>query len=210
MRGSITENDAYCSKEGTLQEVGKKPAQGARGDIQERVDAIMAGETTADHECQYNARFFAQYARTLDRAETIALRRKWRKWMTEGYWYVGPSYSGKSHAAFEGEWPYDPETSYVKNLNEEFWDGYIGQETVILNEFRGQIPLSELFDLVDKWPKMVKIKGREARPFLAKRVIVTSIKSPRQCYSEALVENEPWEQFERRFKIIRLPARKTP
>lgn len=210
MRGSLVQNDAYCSKEATLQEVGKRPSQGERGDIKERVAAIMSGETTADEICVENPEFFHQYGRTLDRAETIALRRRWRTWMTEGIWYTGGTGSGKSHAAFAGEFPYDPETTYIKNLSEDFWDGYKGQETVIFNEFRGQISLSELFDLVDKWPKNVKIKGKESVPFLAKRVIVTSIKSPRQCYSEALLQDEPWGQFERRFKTIRLLSRTTP
>ena len=67
--------------------------------------------------------------------------------MTQGTYIHGPSGVGKSHMAFQG---FTPETHYVKCLEDEWWDGYTGQPIVIINEFRGQIKLSELFDLVDK------------------------------------------------------------
>ena len=113
-----------------------------------------------------------QYGRTLDRLEAIALRKKVRKWQTQGVWYTGPTSSGKSHAVFtntHGEYgSYDPETHYLKNLCEEWWDGYKGQSIVIFNEFRGQVPFSELLDLCDKWPKTVKQRNKEPVPFLAR------------------------------------------
>ena len=56
--------------------------------------------------------------------------------MTEGYWYYGPTHSGKSHIAFEG---YTPDKIYVKDLNVMWWDGYKQQDIVIINEFRGQL-----------------------------------------------------------------------
>ena len=116
--------------------------------------------------------------------------------MTKGIWICGASGSGKSHEAFSD---YNPDTHYIKNLQEDWWDGYKGQETVIINEFRGEIRFSELLDLVDKWPKTVKWRCRESVPFLAKRVIITSIKRPEDVYVNQV--NEPWKQFERRFVV---------
>jgi len=196
MKGSFTQNEAYCSKEGDLQELGEKPKQGFRNDIREVADSILSGASTADDVCVDNPEFFHQYGRTLDRLECIALRKQFRKWMTKGIWIVGPSGSGKSHTAFEN---YSPDTHYIKNINEDWWDGYKGQETVIINEFRGEIRFSELLDLVDKWPKMIKWRSRESVPFLAKTVIITSIKHPKDVYVNQV--DEPWRQFERRFVV---------
>jgi hypothetical protein len=91
----------------------------------------------------------------------------------------------------------------VLNLNDKgWWDGYTGQETVILNEFRGQMLFSELLDLVDKFPKTVKIRNREPRPFLAKRLLVTSSMKPELVYSGVLEKSDNIDQLFRRFEIV--------
>lgn len=197
MRGNFKDNEEYCSKESTLTKLGEEPKQGFRGDLEETAQAIQNGDVTVDEIAVTDPTMFHQYGRTLERIETIALRRRWRTEMTEGLWITGPSHSGKSHEAFEG---YHPDTHFVKDLSCEWWDGYKGQEIVILNEFRGQIPFSELLALVDKWPHMVKQRCRESVPFLAKKVIVTSILSPEACY-HGKTGDEPWSQFHRRFKL---------
>jgi len=203
MRGSFTQNEDYCEKEGDLVKIGDEPTQGARGDLAECKNAILAGELSVDDICVEDPETFHQYGRTLERLEAIALRRKWRTEMTEGIWYHGPTAAGKSHKAFHD---YDPSTHYVKNLQEDWWDGYKGQETVILNEFRGQVTFSELLDLADKWPKNVKWKCKESVPFLAKRIIVTSVLTPEQVYKNKEDEDD-WGQFHRRFKTVELKKR---
>lgn len=200
MFGAVTSSERYCSKESSLIKIGKEPKQGFRGDLIETKDAVMAGEVTVDQICVEDPMTFHQYGRTLERLETIRLRKCWRNWMTEGVWIHGPAGAGKSHMAFDG---FHPDTHYVKNVSEDWWDGYKGQEVVILNEFRGhQMRFSELLDLVDKWPKTVKVRNREPVPFLAKKVIVASIHSPQACYES--VKDEPWDQFYRRFKVVEL------
>jgi len=203
MFGKVDENEYYCSKESELVKHGDEPKQGRRGDIDECAASIMAGEFTVDQLCVENPGFFHQYGRTMDRLETIALRRKWRKWMTLGEWITGPTASGKSHIAYQN---FDPATHYIFNVQDKgWWDGYCGQETVIINEFRGQIAFSELLDLVDKWPKMVRWRNKESVPFLAKKVIISSICSPRECYPN--VAYDRWGQFDRRFEVVTLKSR---
>lgn len=199
MRGKIQDNEYYCSKEGELDEYGDKPAQGCRGDIDETVAEIVAGKRTADEVAVDNPGFFHQYGRTLDRVQEIAFRKRFRTEMTTGFWYTGPTGSGKSHMAFAG---FNPDTHYSKNLNDEWWDGYTGQETVILNEFRGQIRFSELLDLTDKWPKTVKVRNKAPVPFLAKTLIITSVKRPEEIYVNQ--GGEPWGQFTRRFSVLQI------
>ena len=172
MHGKIWENEGYCSKEnnGELLKLGIEPKQGLRGDLDETKDLILSGELNAEEIAIQNPMFYHQYGRTMEKLTSIALRKQWRQWMTLGEWVYGESGSGKSHYAFTN---YHPNTHYVKNLNEDWWDGYTGQEIVIFNEFRCQITLSELLDLVDKWPKTVKWRNRESVPFLAKKVMLS-------------------------------------
>ena len=198
MEGSFQHNEAYCSKDtdGLLTKFGDEPQQGVRGDLDETKDMILKGELTTEDVMESNPQMYHMYGRTLDKLQEIAFRKKWRTWMTKGLWIHGPSGAGKSHMAFDG---FTPETHYTKCLSDQWWDGYTGQETVILNEFRGQLPAAELFDLVDKWPKTVKVRCRAPVPFLARRVIVTSIHDPKE-----FMGGEPWEQFQRRFDVIEL------
>lgn len=202
-RGNIDQNDDYCSKEGQLREWGTKPKQGERKDLQLMRDDIMAGKRSVDEICVEHPEVYHQYGRTLSKLEDIALRKRFRTWETKGIWYWGKTGVGKSHKAFEG---FNPETHYVFKNDRDWWDGYIGQETVIFNEFRGNITLQELLELVDKWPKEVARRCREPAPFLAKTVIVTSSLPPLEVYKNALSEYERIDQLNRRFEVIELKS----
>ena len=201
--GSMTQNHAYISKEGKLTEFGKKPAQGSRGDLKDVVDAIAAGKRTVDDLIMEDPLFFHEYGRTLMKAEDVALRKRVRTEMTRGVWYWGPTGVGKSHKAMEG---FTPETHYIKPLEDQWWDGYTGQGTVILNDYRGQLKYSELLTLVDKWPHSVKRRGREPAPFLAHTVIVTSALPPHDVYGNVATGRDSISQLERRFQIVELVA----
>lgn len=198
MRGSFKENEAYCSKEGSYTKLGDEPSQGLRGDLNELKKEILDGNLSVDDIVIENPMMFHQYGRTLSKIEEIALRKKYRSWMTTCLWIYGETGTGKSHKAFEN---FHPDTHYVKNLNTDFWDGYTGQETVILNEFRGQIKFSELLDLIDKYPKTVNIKGKPPVPFLAKHIIITSCKKPTDIYYNL---DESHKQLERRIQLLEM------
>ncbi len=208
MQGTFTQCEAYCSKEGQLKSIGEEPKQGERLDLNEIKDKILEGNMTAEDVCCEDPNKFHQYGRTLDRLETIALRKKFRTEMTSCNWYTGPSGAGKSHRVFED---YDPEKCFIKDLTVDWWDGYKGQEIVILNEFRGEIKFSHLCALIDKWPMTVPIRGKESVPFLAKEVRVASIKSPEEVYHRTAADDgEPWQQLRRRIKTFTLNKRPCP
>jgi len=198
MRGNIKENEAYVSKDhnGKLDKYGDEPEQGKRGDLIETKNEILKGNLSVDEVLVDDPHFYHKYGRTLKDLETIQLRSRFRTEMTKGIWYTGVSGSGKSHNVFEG---YNPKTHYIKNLEDDWWDGYKGQEIVIMNEL-SYFKKSELMDLVDKWPKTVKQRNRECVPFLAKEVRISSIKSPYDIFG---IKPDDYE-FNRRFTVIKL------
>jgi len=205
MWGSVDENDYYCSKENELVTFGKKPEAGFRGDLDETKEKLMKGDITVDQIAVENPHMFHMYGRTMERIEDISLRQRYRTEMTKGTWYTGPSGSYKSRTCFEG---FDPDTHYVKSLCEadlKWWDGYKGQETVIMDEFRGQISFAYMLRLMDRYPLSVSRRGREPVPFLAKRLLISSIRHPRDVYVRQ--EGEPWEQFDRRCDVVELAPR---
>lgn len=198
--GSLKANEKYCSKESELEKFGEPPTQGARKDLNELRDRIIQG-TSVDDIAVENPIMYHQYGRTMHKLEAIALRKKFRTEMTLGIWFFGPTGVGKSHEAFKD---FHPDTHYVKNLNEDWWDGYKGQGIVILNEFRGQMKFAELLDLLDKYPKTVKIRNQEPVPFLAKYVLITSCKHPSEIYVNC---GEHIDQLYRRCTIMHKKTR---
>lgn len=201
MKGSLTQNEDYCSKEKWLTILGDRPMEnGKKRSLAEAAEEI-AGGTSVDALALASPTLYHQYGRTLSYLETIALRKKRRTWMTEGIWYFGPTDVGKSHEA----WEHDA-NAYLYPWDGGWWDGYRGEETVIINEFRGGIQYSEILDLVDKWPKYVRRRGKEPIPFLAKRVVITSPHPPERVYCNLAAEDS-LEQLYRRFQVICIPRR---
>lgn len=189
-----------------FQEYGKRPEQGKRKDLDQLRDSIINGEQTVDQICESNPIMYHQYGRTLNKLEEIALRRKFRTEMTKGIWYWGPTGTGKSHKAFEN---YHPDTHYLCNHRDNgWWDGYAGQHTVIINEFRGNdiYTYDYILELVDKHPVKVNRRGREPLPFISKTVIITSSLHPEDVFWRRN-EKDSLEQFKRRFEIIHLANR---
>lgn len=183
-------------------EFGDIPSQGARKDVEALKDEVINGKRVDDIALE-NPWMYHQYGRTLSKIEDIVLRKKYRTWMTKGIWLWGKTGVGKSHQAFSN---FDPDTHYVLPISEwrkggGWCDGYTGQETVIINDFRGEISYNELLTMVDKYPYQVRRRGREPAPFLAKTVIITSSLEPSDVYCRQVHKRDSLSQLERRFEI---------
>jgi hypothetical protein len=184
-------------------EFGKRPkGQGHRTDLVELKNTIMNGKKVDDIVIE-NPIAFHQYGRTLERIEDIYLCKQWRKEMTKGIWYYGPTGTGKSHEAFKN---YNPDTHYLWVKDGRFQDGYRGQPIVIMNDFRGHIPYDDMLNIVDKHPYFVNRKGRRPIPFISKTVIVTSPLTPDEVYHNRR-DKDDLEQFSRRFTVIEKKTR---
>lgn len=180
-------------------EAGDEPKMGARTDLVQMRDMITSG-TSVDEILMTNPMAYHQYGRTLIKIEDIALRKKYRNFMTKGVWIWGPTGSGKSHYAYKGKHLYDPETTYTYPNDNGWWDGYTGQHTVIINDFRGEIPYNELLQLVDEYPFHVRRRCREPAPFISKKVIITCSLPPESVYNKRNAKDSI-AQLQRRFKI---------
>lgn len=196
-KGSNDENIAYCTKDGDYVEFGNRPKQGRRTDLEEIARDISDG-TTVDSIALTNPTVYHQYGRTLNKLEDLRMRRLFRTTMTTGVWYYGSTGTGKSHQAFEG---FSPDTHYVLPNDRGWWDGYVQQDIVIINDFRGHLSYDFMLQLVDKWPFSVPRRGREPMPFISKKVIVTSSLSPHEVYNRR-EQNDSIKQLLRRFEII--------
>lgn len=99
--------------------------------------------------------------------------------------FWGRTGSGKSRRAWEeaglGAYPKDPRS--------KFWDGYRGQEHVVIDEFRGGIDIAHLLRWFDRYPVIVEVKGSSV-VLCAKTIWITSNLSPDDWYPECDLETK--------------------
>lgn len=197
-KGTAEQNIKYCSKENNFETWGEVKKQGQRTDITELTTEIINGETTVDEIVETDPIFFHQYGRTLERAEALRLRRIRRTWMTEGFWFFGETGSGKSKRAYEFD---SDENTYVLDPQDRgWWDNYTGQRTVIIDDFRGEIPYNQLLRMIDRNQYACPRRGKAPFPLLAKTIIITSSLSPDKVYHNRNAEDKI-SQLLRRCKV---------
>lgn len=98
--------------------------------------------------------------------------------------FVGPTGSGKTHRAMEEAM--GTGAVYWKASTTKWWDGYHGEENVVIDEFDGQIGIIHLLRWLDKYPCSVEIKGGST-PLKAIRFWITSNNPVSQWFVNGVV-----------------------
>lgn len=112
--------------------------------------------------------------------------------------YWGPTGVGKSRLA----WHEAGILAYPKDPLSKFWDGYRGQENVVIDEFRGTVSISHLLRWFDRYPVLVEVKGSSV-VFNARKIWITSNLSPRHWYPE--LDEPTLAALLRRINVIHVP-----
>lgn len=187
--GNIQQNIDYITKDGNYEEYGTRPRQGRRVDIEDlkKMDKMRdVVEATPDPR---NVRMMEKY---------LTYHERKRNWKTEVYWYHGSTGSGKTKAAVE-----EAGDDYWMSLNTGKWfEGYDAHENVIFDDVRKDfLKFHEWLRILDRYPYKVECKGG-SREFLAKRIWITSSKSPAQMWAGRC--DEDIDQLLRRITVIKL------
>ena len=198
-KGNALQASNYCKKDGKYIEFGELSSQGARSDLVALKDDILAGKKNCTEVREENPELYHQYGRTLDKLEDDYLCKQKRNWMTKGIWIWGPTGCGKSRWAYE-TYP----DAYTWADDKDWQDCYTGQETIIIDDFRGNIKFQNLLKMIDRYEFKLSRRGRTPFPLLAKTIIITSSMPPEKVYKNLSVDDSI-EQLKRRCKIIELP-----
>ena len=175
-RGDLQSNQDYCKKEGLWQEFGTPSrGQGARSDLLSVKAAIDAGATDvaiADD-------FFGQWVRYSKMfKEYRALKTDIpRNFVTRTVILYGPTGTGKTRFCHDQVM----DRSYWSPGDYEWFDGYEGQEIVIIDDYRGEYPLPFFLKLLDRYPMRVKVKGSFTN-WCPRKIFITSNVDPRDWY----------------------------
>lgn len=204
MRGTAEQARAYIcddEKPGShgWREYGVFPehGQGARNDILECKRMLDNGDGMLDVAEQHFGTWvhahkaFEKY-QTLKRSVMIPT---WRNVRVIVYW--GQTGSGKTRKACS-----ENENAYIlRASNHGVWfDGYNGQDVLILDDFSGWIPLNLLLNVLDGYRLQVEVKGGTTIAAWT-TVILTSNTAPSQWYSQEAQARHPGA-LERRINEI--------
>lgn len=191
-KGTALQNIAYCSKQGNFFEGGTRPkGQGKRTDLDDVCNMVNEGRSLQDIADIYPAQI-VKFHNGIQKLMTIKSSRRFFK--TEVWWLYGPTGSGKSRYA----WEQDP-SSYMKTGTHKWWDGYMGQNAVILDDFRPskELPFQFILNLFDRYPLSVEVKGGMVE-FVSKIIYVTTPYSP-----EEICNHLDWLGVEQKDQLLR-------
>lgn len=211
-RGTQEEAIVYCTKDetslGKRGEHGTKKSQGERTDIEKIWTSLKDGATIFDI-CESHPGHFMRYASGIQRMAAIAAEPKARVMrpqldVTVLWGATGTGKSWRANTTIDGELRTD---TYTLRLNDGqvWWTSYHGSLTLIIEEFRCQIKLCELLQILDRYPLELNCKGFSTWAMWT-HVIITSNHPPNEWYLNAGRE-EDRDALKRRFtKIIEVRA----
>lgn len=179
-RGSVQEAAEYCKKEGDFEEYGSAGGQGKRADLNAVKESIDEGADTATlWENHFGA--MVRYEQSFKRYRALNRRRD-PNVDVEILVLWGPTGTGKSR------FPrlIDPELFSLPDITLTWFDGYDGQEVVLLDDFDGKdVSIGKFLRYFDRYDIQVPVKGGFT-PFIPKRIWISSNTSPEDWFPNEL------------------------
>jgi len=163
-------------------EFGEISRQGKRTDIDELVEMIVhENRTIRDTALEHPAQF-VKYHKGLRDLRALVLPPRSLTKAPEVIVLWGKTDTGKTRDAYTKYWPEIPH--YVwRPSNGNWWDGYDGEDKIIIDEFRGTMVWSDLLGLLDRNEFRAQYKGGFVN-IQASKFIITSPFPPHTWYKE--------------------------
>lgn len=204
-RGTEQECIQYCSKPETrtfppFTFGDPSPNQGTRSDVATYTrlrDVVVQQGLLAVADLDFQS--FLRHHRGLQTYLTLVLQNRSRAHRTELHIVLGAPGTGKTYWANEH---YAPHDTYWKEAHHAWFDGYRPEQhqNCVIDEYLGQLPLTQLNRLVDSVPCSVKIHGGMER-FYAQRIVIISNLHPRSWYPRTCT---PLDSLYRRIDSLRI------
>lgn len=183
--GSAEENRVYCSKNRDYVEYGTPDHPGERTDIAELYEACKNAKNETEIADKYTKQYF-QYHNVIGKIIQRSLEEKApAQRAVQVYVYWGNTGTGKTTLAQKRA----GDDVYLKTAPyDEWWQGYKGQKSIILDEYNSDFKITTLMKICDgtKWFTNIKHAGGWAN---WDKVFITSNIDPAEWHKKAKPEH---------------------
>lgn len=203
----------YCSKADTQLEphvtygkpsipmAGNELGEAQQSSLIDFCNDIRDNKISAYFVAKSDPELFVRHYRGLERLENVTKTQKHMK--RSVIVYYGKPGSGKTRTAYSTALrQYRPDEIYkydkVASGTTEWWDGYIGQPCVIIDEMVGsKFVLDRFLSLLDRYPCSIQYKGGSTH-LAAELIFITSNRPPSEWYG-----GKNWNALRRRIDECR-------
>lgn len=218
-RGTSAQARDYCNKEesrdlsaefgfceiGTFADCPGMPGQGQRTDLNRLSGLIVEGAQLSEVAAA-DPSSWVKFHRGFESLFRIHNCRS-RVWSPDAgfppvhvYWFHGPTGTGKTREVYEVT-PHDE--LYVKPPGDLWFDGYVNQNTLLLDDYRTWFTFGYLLNLLDRYPIRVPVKGSYV-DVCWEKVYITAPNRPEEMYHEIAEKSDGrMDQLLRRITEIR-------
>lgn len=187
-KGTPAQNRTYCTKDDSRldnhspHECGTPPhGQGQRSDLTRVGKRLLNGESVGQIALAFDDDF-GTLLRNRHHFEWLSNQLKKRQCTEKTViWIHGPTGTGKSRYCHE-QYP----NAYWKPPGNKWFDGYDGESTIILDDYRESwtdFGYSQLLRITDRYPCTVEVKGGSASIGHVETIVITSNHPPRNAFS---------------------------
>ncbi len=153
--GSEYNNDKYCKKNNDFVSFGTFKSQGFRSDMEDIKKTLDEGgsiKMVADAHFTDYIRYYSgieKYQQMVQKDATKDFRQ------VDTTVHFGPTGTGKTRTAVEASGDH-----YMIRGDDLTWfDGYMGETTLIIDEYANQVPITRLLSLLDGYQLRLPVKG---------------------------------------------------
>ncbi len=171
MWGREFHNEDYCKKDNDFHTYGKFISQGYRTDIECAIKIIREGNGMTALEDIVPTMIMRYHSglKELIKINQKKISKKFRK--LDVTVHTGTTGTGKTRSAVEK----NPDAFMINGDQMEWWDGYEGESTIIIDEYNNDVNITRMLKLLDGYQMRLPVKGSFVYARWDKVIITTNL-----------------------------------
>jgi len=173
-KGTSEQAATYCKKDGDFTEWGTVSYSGKRMDLETAFDDARSDMRMLDVAEKHKSTYI-RYHRGIEKVREMHNKDKAADWRdVEVIVMTGPTGCGKTRSAMAG---HEGPVYKIQGDQLQWWDGYEGEKTVVIDEYSNDVKITTLLSLCDGYKLRLPVKGGFTYARWTKLYITTNLQT---------------------------------